>query len=191
MILALSFFASITIQKMESRAATNMGLEGMEKLGTFIYTLAGLCVFGSVITSFYTVFTHLRNYRKPDLQRLSIRILIMVPVYGVSSFISLSSKNFAFYVDTLRDIYEGFVIYSFFALLITYLDGESAIMELLQHRLRAQYLWPLNYCFKPMQVFNFNTDGKSKYFSTGETRCIAICNFQTNIWCYYYDSERV
>jgi hypothetical protein len=60
-------------------------------------------------------------------------------------------------VDTIRDIYEGFVIYSFFTLLINYLDGEGAILELLHERLRIHFLWPLNYCFKPIQMGNPKT----------------------------------
>lgn len=35
-----------------------------------------------------------------------IRIMIMVPVYGVASLISLFSLNAAFVIDAIRDIYE-------------------------------------------------------------------------------------
>lgn len=35
-----------------------------------------------------------------------IRIMIMVPLYGISSFISLFSLEAAFFIDVIRDIYE-------------------------------------------------------------------------------------
>ena len=35
-----------------------------------------------------------------------IRIMIMVPIYAISSLISLFSLEAAFVIDALRDIYE-------------------------------------------------------------------------------------
>lgn len=132
--------------------------EGSSKVGALTYTWSVLSVIGASLVSFYTIFLHLKNYRRPDLQRLTIRILLMyislirIPIYGFSSLISLSSHRIAFFVDSIRDIYEGFVVYSFFVLLINYLDGERAILELLQHRLRIHHMWPFYYCMRPMDV---------------------------------------
>lgn len=44
-----------------------------------------------------------------------------VPIYAVSSLVSLYSLQAAFYVDAIRDLYESFVIYCFFSLLVEYL----------------------------------------------------------------------
>ena len=38
--------------------------------------------------------------------RMVIRIMLMIPVYGISSLISLFSLNAAFVIDAIRDIYE-------------------------------------------------------------------------------------
>lgn len=35
-----------------------------------------------------------------------VRIMVMVPIYAVSSFISLFSLEAAFFIDAVRDIYE-------------------------------------------------------------------------------------
>lgn len=35
-----------------------------------------------------------------------VRIMIMVPVYAISSLISLFSLQAAFFIDVVRDIYE-------------------------------------------------------------------------------------
>lgn len=35
-----------------------------------------------------------------------IRIMLMVPIYAISSLISLFSLNAAFFIDVVRDIYE-------------------------------------------------------------------------------------
>lgn len=38
--------------------------------------------------------------------RMVIRIMLMVPIYGISSLISLFSLDAAFVIDAIRDIYE-------------------------------------------------------------------------------------
>ena len=40
------------------------------------------------------------------LVRLVVRIMIMVPLYAISSLISLFSLGAAFVIDAIRDIYE-------------------------------------------------------------------------------------
>ena len=39
-----------------------------------------------------------------------VRILFMVPLYSISSAISLFSLDAAFFIDVVRDVYEAFVI---------------------------------------------------------------------------------
>ncbi|KAG1143822.1 hypothetical protein G6F37_006633 [Rhizopus arrhizus] len=104
--------------------------------------LALLCtVVGSCI-SFFSVWLHWKNYRKPNQQRQVIRILWMVPIYGISTYISLVSLNVAFYVDTFRDIYEAFVIYAFFNLLLNKLGGERALIIMLHSRPPSENFFP-------------------------------------------------
>ncbi|KND02010.1 uncharacterized protein SPPG_02515 [Spizellomyces punctatus DAOM BR117] len=126
--------------------------EGGRIMGPFPYFIAGLAAFVGSAISFYTMFLHFKNYRRPEVQRLAIRILWMVPVYAVASFTSLSSRSAADYIDTIRDIYEAFVIYSFFILCINYLGGERALLAMLEQRMRTHHLWPFNYCFSPMDM---------------------------------------
>ncbi|KAI9364750.1 organic solute transporter Ostalpha-domain-containing protein [Pilaira anomala] len=66
----------------------------------------------------------------------------MVPIYGVSTYISLVSLNVAFYVDTFRDIYEAFVIYAFFNLLLNKLGGERALIIMLHSRPPTENFFP-------------------------------------------------
>ncbi|KAI9308542.1 organic solute transporter Ostalpha-domain-containing protein, partial [Cunninghamella echinulata] len=102
----------------------------------FIFTITGTCI------SLLSVWLHWKNYRKPNQQRQVIRILWMVPIYGISTFISLISLNTAFYVDTFRDIYEAFVIYAFFNLLLNKLGGERALIIMLHSRPPSENFFP-------------------------------------------------
>lgn len=53
-----------------------------------------------------------------------IRILFMVPVYAVVSFLSLYYYRKSVYFTVLRDCYEAFAIASFFSLLCSYIADD-------------------------------------------------------------------
>ena len=89
-----------------------------------VLLVAGICTLIATFVSAMSILLHLKNYRKPHLQRYVfpstpqcclttvfpcrqvIRIMLMVPLYAVASFISLFSLEAAFFIDVVRDIYE-------------------------------------------------------------------------------------
>ncbi|KAI0309821.1 organic solute transporter Ostalpha-domain-containing protein [Amylostereum chailletii] len=103
-------------------------------LNPALLIVAGCATFVATIVSAMSIYLHIKNYRKPGLQRMVIRIMIMVPLYAISSLISLFSLEAAFVIDALRDIYEAFVIYCFFQLLLGYLGGERSLLILVHGR---------------------------------------------------------
>ncbi|EMD32381.1 hypothetical protein CERSUDRAFT_88023 [Gelatoporia subvermispora B] len=106
--------------------------------------LAGISTIIATGVSAMSIILHLKNYRKPMLQRMVVRIMLMVPLYAISSFISLLSLQAAFFIDVVRDIYEAFVIYCFFGLLIGYLGGERSMLILLHGRPPKYPVFPTN-----------------------------------------------
>ena len=64
----------------------------------------------STLLSLYSINAHLRAYRKPVLQRSVVRLLVMVPIYSLSSLASITSLEGAFFIDLVRDLYEAFVM---------------------------------------------------------------------------------
>ena len=75
-----------------------------------------------------------------------------VPIYSVASCISLFSLNAAFVIDLVRDLYEAFVIYCFFNLLVEYLGGERSLIILLHGRQPTPHPWPFGLFLKPMDA---------------------------------------
>ncbi|KAL1867351.1 hypothetical protein VTK73DRAFT_4230 [Phialemonium thermophilum] len=106
--------------------------------------LAGVASLSATLLSAVSIWLQLKNYRKPLLQRYVVRILLMVPIYSISSWSSMVSLRLAFWLDPIRDIYEAFTIYTFFQLLINYLGGERALIIMTHGRAPVQHLWPLN-----------------------------------------------
>ncbi|GJJ77866.1 organic solute transporter subunit alpha [Entomortierella parvispora] len=88
------------------------------------WTIAGVCALISTLISFRLIYKHARNYTKPAEQRHIMRIVLMIPIYAVISFLSYRFYREAIYYETIRDCYEAFVIYSFFILLLTYLGDD-------------------------------------------------------------------
>ena len=119
----------------------------MALLGTYdsAVIIAGLCTIVSVSLSLHLIRSHLRNYVKPQRQRYVIRILWMVPIYAVESFLSLCFIRVAILFEVPRDCYESYVIYNFVALLIDYMGGEEAAQAFFAAQPPQRHWWPFGW----------------------------------------------
>lgn len=122
------------------------------------YSAAGFCVI-TLVLSIREMLSHLYNWYAPDVQKFVVRILFMVrmlvvavvcivaliltipplgfqvPLYSVQSWLSLRFHGPArVYIDTLRDLYEAYVIQSFVYYLIELLGGEDRMAEILARK---------------------------------------------------------
>lgn len=89
--------------------------------------------------------------RRRRLNTCVIRILLMVPVYAVTSMLGLRFPELALYVRTLRECYEALALYSFFLMLILVLGGSKLLVRLLQTRPVQYHLWPFC-CFPAFEM---------------------------------------
>ncbi len=94
----------------------------MAELFDYEWLVAGLFSFLALFISLCLIVRHLRNYTQPKLQRHIVRILLMVPIYSLCSWLSLHYTEQALYFDLVRDCYEAYVIYQFFNLLIAFIN---------------------------------------------------------------------
>ncbi|KAF9578683.1 hypothetical protein BGW38_005406, partial [Lunasporangiospora selenospora] len=91
----------------------------------------------------------------PSEQRHIMRIILMIPIYAVISFLSYRFYKESIYYETIRDCYEAFVIYSFFILLLTYLgDDNETQRSKITGPDRRRLLYPLNcFYFNPLHEY--------------------------------------
>ncbi|KAK7956072.1 uncharacterized protein PG986_005294 [Apiospora aurea] len=113
---------------------------------------AGVASIVATVLSVISIWFQLKNYRKPLSQRYTVRLLLMVPIYSISSWVSMISLVAAQFLDPIRDIYEAFTIYAFFQLLINYLSGERALLIMTHGRSPVQHLWPLNHVLPKVDI---------------------------------------
>ncbi|DAZ97325.1 TPA: hypothetical protein N0F65_003689 [Lagenidium giganteum] len=108
------------------------------------------CCTVATALSVYNIYQHLNHYTRPQLQRYIVRILVIVPVYAIGSFLSLKFVKQALYFDTIRDCYEAFVVYSFLALVLSFAGGESVCVLKMQSEPDITHAWPLSRCMSPI-----------------------------------------
>jgi len=102
-----------------------------------------------VAVSFGLIYLHLKNYTKPQQQRYIIRILVMVPIYSVDTWLSLLFYKYSVFFDVVRDCYEAYVIFSLFQLLIEYLGGYETSKNILEKKPSFSPIMP--FCCITMQ----------------------------------------
>ncbi|EGV61762.1 hypothetical protein CANTEDRAFT_124861 [Yamadazyma tenuis ATCC 10573] len=112
------------------------------------------CIAATVII-FMSILLHLLNYRKPFQQRLMIRIQLIVPLFALSCYSMLvdsESKINRLVLEPVREIYEAFVIYTFFSLLTDMLGGERSIIITTSGRKPVDHPGSLKYIFPPIDI---------------------------------------
>ncbi|KAF8849994.1 DUF300-domain-containing protein [Acephala macrosclerotiorum] len=136
-------------------ASVSGGTGGKLTRATIIVT--GVASLVASLLSIVSVWLQTKNYRKPLLQRYVTRILLMVPIYSISSWTAIMSLKAAMFVDPVRDIYEAFTIYTFFQLLINFIGGERALIILMHGREPVHHLWPLNHFLPKVDISDPHT----------------------------------
>lgn len=101
--------------------------------------------------SMWGIVSHLANYNQPHVQVYVVRVLWMVPIYSIESWLAMRFHKQAIYIETLRDLYESYVLYSFLQFLIQVLGGEQALILMLKDKspTRGVHMWGFQWCMKP------------------------------------------
>ncbi|KAJ2162353.1 hypothetical protein GGF46_000717 [Coemansia sp. RSA 552] len=111
------------------------------------WIVSGTFALAATIVSALHIAVHLRNYTEPRQQRHIVRIILMIPVYSIISFLSYRFYREAPYYTAVRDCYEAFSIAAFYMLMLQYIGDSSAEQK---HRMLdkrgLKWTFPLN-CF--------------------------------------------
>ena len=115
--------------------------------------IGGAWALTAIVGSCELIYTHLKYYSVPAEQRQivtpafgnvprrqtvtlcpgsQVRILFMVPIYAVDSWVALWEPTLTEYIDPIRDCYEAYVLYCFIALLQAYLGDEEELLARLK-----------------------------------------------------------
>jgi hypothetical protein len=121
-----------------------------------VFSVSGTFALLSLMITVALVFRHLKHWYEPEGQKPIVRILLMVPIYSVVSFMAILFGDYALYFSLVRDCYESYVLYQFFCLLIHYfgkeaphyfedtlLERHSSVDQFLEHFEDVSFPFPL------------------------------------------------
>ncbi|GIZ49125.1 hypothetical protein CKM354_001216200 [Cercospora kikuchii] len=91
--------------------------------------IAGVCALVACTASAYLIYRHITHYTQPKLQRLTIRIVFMVPVYSICCLLSVPFYKPSVYLAVIYEFYESLVIASFFLLLCRYMGQDLDVVR--------------------------------------------------------------
>lgn len=100
------------------------------------YQIAGTITILSCLISMWHMGSHSRKMNQPAIQRKILAILWMVPIYAVTSCLSLIFPSIGEYLGIIKDFYESYIIYQFLSFCIAAIGGgdrEKTIDILTQH----------------------------------------------------------
>ncbi|KAJ2065897.1 hypothetical protein IW146_000551 [Coemansia sp. RSA 922] len=111
------------------------------------WIISGAFALAATIISGLHIAGHLKHYTVPRQQRHIVRIILMIPIYGIISFLSYRFYREAPYYTAVRNCYEAFAIASFYMLLLQYIGDSSTEQKQLMLKKRGlKWTFPLN-CF--------------------------------------------
>jgi len=128
----------------------------MRKSFTAAVITSGAFALFATIIGVAEISQHYKTYTRPHLQRHIIRVILMVPLYAVESWLSLVFMgSWAVpYIHTLRECYEAFVLYNFMVFILEWLEQEASYhfttyVEKLARQPQCPHIWPMGHCLKP------------------------------------------
>eukprot|EP00796_Vickermania_ingenoplastis_P006630 gene6630-4750_t len=115
--------------------------------------VAGYCAIFASLLSVFQILEHLTCFVDPECQTKVVRILFMVPLFALISWISLCAPSAAGYLNLIRDTYEAYVIYAFFQLMIALMGGLDTVYRnlMIEERPLLPHVFPLCY-LEPIRV---------------------------------------
>jgi len=106
--------------------------------------------------SFMEIWNHICTFNKPNLQRYIVRIILMVPIYSVDSWLALVlyDEEVSTLIHAMRETYEAYVIYNFVAFILAWLEQEAGfnftnLPDWLATKPQVGHIWPMNHFLSP------------------------------------------
>ncbi|KAL6560646.1 hypothetical protein OROGR_004205 [Orobanche gracilis] len=122
-------------------------------MGPIYYILIALpCTVGAMTLAILHIYKHLLNYTEPIYQRYTVRIIFMVPVYALMSFLSLVLNESTIYFNSIREIYEAWVIYNFLSLCLAWVGGPGSVVVSLSGKFLKPNWCLMTCCFPPIPL---------------------------------------
>ncbi|KAG2719656.1 hypothetical protein I3760_02G000300 [Carya illinoinensis] len=123
-----------------------------EVVPIYFSIVAFICTVGAIALAIMHIYRHLLNYTEPTYQRFIVRIIFMVLVYALMSFLSLVLPKGSIYFSSIREVYEAWIIYNFLSLCLAWVGGPGAVVLSLSGRVLKPSLCLMTCCVPPIPL---------------------------------------
>ena len=110
--------------------------------------IGGIFALVAIGMTLVQIIQHFVHKTHPPSQKRIMRIIAMVPIYAITSWISILFFESAIYMDFIKSCFEAYVIYCFLLLLTKYLGGHRGVEEVIEAKGYIK-LPPPFCCIKP------------------------------------------
>ena len=117
--------------------------------------IGGYCAIAATLLSMFQIMEHLITFSQPKMQCKIIRILLMVPIYALMSWMSCIFRTAAPYFALVRDMYESYALYNFFLLMIALLGGRAHLSRTLEQNAQSpsiEHFYPMSRYLRPITL---------------------------------------
>jgi len=91
--------------------------------------IAGISTLFAVVMSGILIWEHRKAWKDPQTQRYIVNIILMVPIFALNSYVGLleidGPESLFMLLDSVKEIYEAYVIWSFLKLMFSYLKVDK------------------------------------------------------------------
>ncbi|ETW02542.1 hypothetical protein H310_06027 [Aphanomyces invadans] len=123
------------------------------ELLTLAFAISAAMTLLTVLLSGWDVWTHLLYNPQAGIRKYVIRMLLMVPLYAVTSYLALTIPEQKLYFETIRDFYEGFALHSFYYFMIDFLGGQEVLAQKLRSKKHeAKHMMGFQYCMSTWKM---------------------------------------
>jgi hypothetical protein len=113
------------------------------------WACAGSFVVLTVFISVRLMLQHFNNWNAGHVQKHVVRIILLLPIYSIESWLALYYRHYSVYIETLKETYEAYVVWNFFFFLIALLGEENHVLSVLRTKgKRGIHTFPFNYFIK-------------------------------------------
>jgi hypothetical protein len=113
-----------------------------------IAIIGGIFALVASVMSFVQIIQHFIHKTHHQSQKRIMRILGMVPLYAITSWISLLFLISAIYMEFIKSCFEAYILYCFLLLLTKYLGGHRGVQEVILSQEKIKLPFPF-FCIKP------------------------------------------
>ena len=118
-----------------------------------LFIASAAFVLMTCLISLRLLIMHFNHWYSPSTQIYVVRIIWLLPLYSIESWLALYWRSYAIVFETLRESYEAYVIWNFFRFIVALMGEETHLLTILKSKSnRGTHSFPFNCIFKKWRV---------------------------------------